>query len=206
MNTDVIISRISEVSFVDYPTAKGSCITYFLYGCDFKCKGCQNEELQCGRPHGNGEFLRFNYINDFAMYIQKQDIRKNRSNGLVVLQGGDPLSQINRSFISETMKYIMNNQDNFNLKFCIYTGYDINNALNALASSVDVSERSQFLFNIGKIVPFIKCGTYEQTCLQTSGKRNGNMHFASRNQKLYKFNEEKRSYDCISYDGIAALQ
>lgn len=196
------IANKSDVSFLDYPSNRKSCITYFLYGCNFSCEDCHNSSLRnCEADSVSTEYS----VSEFVTLIHENDRNKNRSNGMVVLQGGDPLSTFNRNF---TLNVLLDLYElNSYLKLCIYTGYNFNIAKGALGKFVPAKySYNHFLSIIGSHLIFLKCGQYDKTQAQQSCKKDNKMYLASKNQEMYQYNNKSNIYECISSSGVLSLE
>lgn len=148
-----------DLSFIDYPSPNTWSIIIYMSGCEHKCPGCQNFELQ--KPDQGKIYTEYSLIpaiKDFA--------KSNRTNN-IVLSGGDPLYKTNL----DTTNCILNNLS-LDYNICIYTGYDIN-----YAKSLCI-----------KGFKFIKCGTYDQTKKCPSGNFETYIQLASTNQNFYDSN------------------
>lgn len=80
-----------KIKISDIANGPGERVSIFFTGCDIKCKGCFNEELQdpkCGTP----------YTEDIYQRIKKY--MKPYKYGLSIL-GGEPFSIYNRATVSE---------------------------------------------------------------------------------------------------------
>ena len=208
----LVISNRFQTSFIDYPSINKSAIVYYVYGCDFKCPGCQNVELQDKSNYDESKVKVFDTPENFLEFIVKNDIKSNRNNGLIVFQGGDPLNRRNREFILNTIRLSVERKTG--LKFCIYTGFPIEgvaeifNPINFGISRNNVinSRDIHDMFDIFDVIPYIKCGEYvEDKPNKTIGKVDGKLYLATTNQIFYKYNREKRGYEPISINGIADL-
>lgn len=207
----LIIANNHILSFIDYPSLNKSALTYYVYGCGFHCPGCQNKELQKRPENSDINTLKFDKPCDFVDYLVDCDAKENKSNKLVVLQGGDPIFKENRDFIRETIKI---SADKFTgLKFCIYTGFQIEflqEFFNPNTFEFDKLSSQVAMYEMDKVMSslaFIKCGEYDvkYTNHELPGKRDGKMYFATTNQKLYKYIPGQLRYELVSKDGIADL-
>ena len=164
-----ISPSVDNITFLDYPEPTGHAVTVFFTGCGMKCKGCQNPRL---RERGKVEDCLF--YDEFVDRL-REVLHRARTNR-VVLMGGDPIDIQNREFTCQLI------QDLTEIKFCVYTGHDI-----------DLAKRW------AKGAVYIKSGVYDETLKQKSEKTETYMQFASSNQSLYKLVGE--DYKNISKDG-----
>lgn len=211
MKVQARISDKSDVSFLDFPTKTKSCITYFMYGCDFACEGCQNVSLK--DPNTNDPTSQM-YTNPYEVLsiLNRNDIRRNRENRYVVLQGGDPFARCNRAFTCALL--VENQKHKIGLEFCIYTGYGydtvkqiISNTINQLGLSIDNPKDSDDSMDIiGSSLRFIKCGNFDKSKFQQSSKKNDVLTLASTNQEMYEYNFDSHTYVKISTNGTLELR
>lgn len=208
----LVVSNRFQMSFIDYPSINKSAIVYYVYGCDFKCPGCQNAELQIKENPDLSKVNIFETPEKFLEYIVKNDIKSNKNNGLVVFQGGDPLNRRNREFILNTIRLSV--EKNTGLKFCIYTGFPIEGVATIFNPEIfgithgnnrDVRDLHKMV-DILDSIPYIKCGEYVKDKPNSKvGKVDGKLYLATTNQIFYKYNREKRGYEPISINGITDL-
>lgn len=137
--------------------------------------GCKHNCKGCHSPET--QKIKENYagIEQEIYYKINAAFNTYRTNKLVI-SGGNPLDNSNINIT----KYLC---DNFKDKFiCIYTGDLIN----------DIKRE-----NIR--VDFVKCGEYMEDYKQLSEKTDKYIQFASQNQELYSFYENK--YHLVSKNG-----
>ena len=79
--------RFKEIkeTFLDYPDNESWAIIVFFTGCAWKCKNCQNKELQ---DINAGEDINVEVLSD-----QIKQFAKRSGTNKVVLSGGDPFYQ-----------------------------------------------------------------------------------------------------------------
>jgi hypothetical protein len=205
---------ISEprLSFQDYPSSSKSNLTYFIKGCDLYCRGCQNLNLQ---KYENKDIKidGFNTYKVDKINIEKSietildkfisdSIKLNRAYPYIVLQGGDPFSKYNRLTILYLLDTVIKNKKYYDsIKFCIYTGYTFCEIYKCISDFFKNDLKS-----IGNILPFIKCGKYNINNLnENPGKNDHLLTFASKNQKLYSYDNFDNKYICASKNGVASL-
>lgn len=205
----LIIANRFQLSFIDYPSANKSALTYYVYGCGFHCPGCQNAKLQCRDRYDNDEVYIFETPENFLDFLVKNDQKSNRNQGLVVIQGGDPFFKDNREFILKTITLSV--EKSTGLRFCIYTGFTVE-ALGVILhpSNLGFTPETENLSNkmneVLSHIPYIKCGEYDQMKPNVkNGKIEGKLYLATTNQIIYKYNPEKLGYEPISKAGIADL-
>lgn len=155
----IYIKSLSKKSltFLDYPDNLEHSITIYFYGCDFKCQGCSNPELQkfkCGED-----------INPHSLYHELQKLMKELNTNKITLLGGDPFSLENRSGLFEFLNI------NKIFEVCIYTGYEWQ----------DIKKYCEIFKPL-----FVKTGQYNDELKQKSYKTTEEMQFASSNQELYQ--------------------
>jgi len=94
-------------SFLDYPDNENLCVIFYMPGCNRKCEGCQNINLQ--------EPTNYEQI-DEIIEILEQYCKKEHTNK-ICLQGGDPLFDSNLPITRQILVKMGSNYD-----ICIYTG------------------------------------------------------------------------------------
>ena len=160
-----------SLTFLDYPDNSNHSIPVYLYGCDFKCEGCSNPELQKQKKGMN--------INSYSLYHELQIFSKQFNTNKIVLLGGDPFCNVNRSGLFEFLNI------NKIFEICIYTGYEWE----------DVKKYCEIFKPL-----FVKTGGYNKELKQKSYKIDEEMQFASSNQKLYQLIGDE--YQLVSQNGL----
>ena len=135
---------ISE-SFLDYPDNSSLTLIFYMPGCSYNCKGCQNIDLQ--KFEG---YLETTILTDLLY----SSCKKSRTNKLC-LQGGDPLFKENLYFT----KYILSKLSNL-LDICIYTGATIKEVKKLGLSGFKFIKCGKF--DISKFIGSKKTDTYLQ--------------------------------------------
>lgn len=98
-------------SFLDYPDNSSLSVIFYMPGCDRKCKGCHNVNLQDSVIYKDQQQI----IDGIYNYCLKSKTNK------LCLQGGDPLYKSNIDFTKIILQSLSNKVD-----ICIYTGAEIN--------------------------------------------------------------------------------
>lgn len=178
-----VLSSVVE-SFQDFPSQDGSSIVVYFVGCEHACIGCHNPELQCAWSFPESNYSE-NGISTEVYYdplrllkVIKGWSQKYRTSK-VVLSGGDPLHPFNRAGVASLLGD--NAMLNYNLEFCLYTGYD--------AASVQRMNIKDF--------KYLKCGKYDETLAQTPEKTDEYFKLSSSNQELYDSN-----FNLLSTEGV----
>ena len=149
-----------QMGFSEYPTEEDWSINVFMSGCGHKCEGCQNEDLwneHEGIIHSPAGFLN-------TMQIAAQRFRTK----CIVFLGGDPLYGDNLFFVDSTIPRLV--KDGF--KVALYTGYHIEYVIPRMKNYLALT--------------YIKTGRFYPEEAQESGKRNGKLYLASKNQEMWK--------------------
>lgn len=83
------MSRLAGINKNDVVNGEGICVSVFLQGCPWRCKGCHNPEtwFEDGGEEIQDEDL---FINNILYYIKQNGILRNFS-----LLGGEPLYDTN---------------------------------------------------------------------------------------------------------------
>ena len=159
------IPLIWEESFLDYPESKGPALVLYLSGCEHKCIGCQNLNLQKQLIDNISAEQIEQYLIEVKKLIKKGEYK------YIVLSGGDPLYKNNLNCTKALLKMIIKN----NLEFIVYTGYEYNKV------SILIPE----FFDFG----YFKCGKYIKGA-NTKKFKNIDYELASENQKLFRYGKE----------------
>lgn len=162
------IIKTPIISWIDYPNDEDVAIVWYFTGCGHNCHNCHNKELQTLKAYGSEEFTIEKFFGLTEYYTKRNKTNK------VVLEGGDPLFDINLNFTKD----ILNVNNRFDI--CVYTGYEL-----------DYVKKN----NVNKFT-FLKTGIYDEQLKQTSEKTNDYISFASKNQKLYD-----KNYNLLSENG-----
>jgi len=149
---------INNVSFLDYPSKDGSCLTIFFTGCEHACPECHNLELQ-----KTGKVYQTMKMEEFITSIIT--ICKRLRTNKVVFQGGDPLHPQNRNFTY----CALNELEVLGYNTCVYTGYEYS-----------------IIKDFVKAAIFVKCGKFNKALFINPEKTDDYIQFASSNQTLYK--------------------
>lgn len=169
-----IVPKINT-TFQDYPDLESDALLLYFTGCNFFCKNCQNEILQ---DYNYGEeFTGYDLYRFIYNWINETSIRKEIYNKIVFV-GGDPLYCNN----IVGLKDFLNINKYFDV--CIYTGFNIE-----IVKKMDL-----------KNFKYIKCGIYDETKKQVSGKINGKFFLGSTNQEIYN-----NKYEKLTQDGVMQL-
>lgn len=145
------------MSFNDYPTSDGICMTVYFVGCEHHCEGCHNPKLQ----NIDNEELTWG-LEEFKKYL-KHICDRNHTNK-IALEGGDPLHPRNRDFTKVLLDSMHEEYD-----FIVYTGY----GYDSIKDYVNNAE-------------YVKCGKFDKTKYVIPSKTDKYIQYASENQKLYK--------------------
>lgn len=136
------VAKLDRYDLRNNPMDSSASFTVWFSGCDFRCKGCQNEVLW---DKNFGDEMTPNYIAEVI-------VRASNATGVqsVVLLGGEPLQQDREELLSlcRLLKW-------YGLKIWIYTGYRMTDVIMVWSDLL-------------KFVDIIKCGKYEES-LQCDG-------------------------------------
>ena len=107
--------EIECAGFVDGSCGDGSGIrsVLFVQGCNMNCDSCHNSSI---REHGKGRVLQ---VDDLLEYIDRKCCNKK-----VTISGGEPLEQL------EGLLYLLKNLKARGYNVCLYTGWELNQAIN----------------------------------------------------------------------------
>lgn len=109
-----MIGRIAGIYYNDTAAAPGFCVSVYISGCEFNCKGCHNPEAQC-----------FDYGEPLNEELIQKIISALNSNGIMrklCILGGEPFHPINvpiTNYLIKRCKEVFHN-----LEIYIWTGYE----------------------------------------------------------------------------------
>ena len=107
--------RIAGINKNDMVNGEGVCVSVFLQGCPFRCKGCHNPETWAF--DGGTEIPDEELLNTILNAIAENGIQRNLS-----ILGGEPLDTPHKvDFINELIKRVK--QLYPNIKIFIWTGF-----------------------------------------------------------------------------------
>lgn len=168
-------SNYAKIKKYDIANGEGLRTSIFLSGCDFKCKGCFNEELwnyECGRK-----------MSDEALQ-EIFDSMNEHIDGISIL-GGEPLNPKN---IETTYKIIKEFYENFpNKTIWLWTGYELEELFSfELELSIDneILQRNVYLDYIINHINTIVVGRYKEEL-----KDPNLMYKGSSNQRVINLKE-----------------
>ena len=161
-----------DVSFLEYPDNESDSVVVYFRGCDFECRGCHNSGLHEVVP--NDKSAKFFSQEDFYEELKSMCVKYRTKK--VVFMGGDPLAKRNRYFVKE---FLFNYREEFDI--AIYTGY----------SRIEVLQMDVRFFK------YLKCGQYDETQKQISGKFDSHFVLSSANQEWCN-----NHFEVLSKDGI----
>ena len=150
-----------QESFTDYPDPRSSAVTVYMAGCEHRCPGCQNPDLQKYDANGLTSFQRCTPADLIERIVDACDRFRTRH---IVLLGGDPLAEQNRAATAYLCRRL-----GAEYLICIYTGY----------SAATVTELGITGF------AYVKAGKYDVTNAQPAEKTDAFIKLASSNQEFY---------------------
>lgn len=107
--------RIAGINKNDMVNGEGVCVSVFLQGCPFRCKGCHNPETWAF--DGGTEIPDEELLNTILNAIAENDIQRNLS-----ILGGEPLDTMPKiEFINELIKRAKELYPN--IKIFLWTGF-----------------------------------------------------------------------------------
>lgn len=97
----------------DFINGEGVCVSLWVSGCPFHCKGCHNKEAW---DFNSGSEVPTNIFEKLDNAITANNIKRNFS-----ILGGEPLCEENRDFVLEVVKHIRKTFPD--IKIFLWTGY-----------------------------------------------------------------------------------
>lgn len=136
------MTRIAKVNKNDVVNGIGVCVSVFVQGCHFHCKGCFNSSTW---DFNGGYEIPENFETDILKAISKNGIQRNFS-----VLGGEPLCLENRAFVCSLIKKVR--QTYPTIKIFVWTGYELeelreesDEAINEILKNVDVLITGRFI-------------------------------------------------------------
>lgn len=105
--------RYSGIIYNDFAAAPGVSLSFFVQGCPFKCKGCQNPETW--NFEGGFEFTQ-DVFNRIIVGLTKNNINRN-----LCIMGGEPLCPENLFLTNLVITHVKEKLPD--TKIYIWTGY-----------------------------------------------------------------------------------
>ena len=123
--------NIAGLNKNDFVNGDGVCVSLFLQGCPFHCKGCHNPETW--NPNGGIERFPEVLIYEIINAIAENGIQRNLS-----ILGGEPLdTEEKRDFLTKLIKEVKKEYPN--IKIFLWTGY--------IYEDIKNDENLQYIFN-----------------------------------------------------------
>lgn len=123
--------NIAGLNKNDFVNGDGVCVSLFLQGCPFHCKGCHNPETW--NPNGGEERFPDVLIYEIIDAIAENGIQRNLS-----ILGGEPLdTEEKRDFLTKLIKEVKKEYPN--IKIFLWTGY--------IYEDIKNDENLQYIFN-----------------------------------------------------------
>ena len=155
--------KVAGINENDMVNGEGICVSLFLQGCHFHCKGCHNPETW--DPKG-GESWDWNVlINHILKLINANGIQRNLS-----ILGGEPLDTYEkRDFIRLLLKVVKKEYPD--IKIYLWTGY----TFKQLREDINLADVGEILQQIDYLIegPFILA--QRDITLKWRGSRNQNI-------------------------------
>lgn len=164
--------RIAGLNKNDVVNGEGVCVSLFMQGCHFHCKGCHN--LETWDFKGGREIDKGDLIKEIIEAISANGIQRNFS-----ILGGEPFAPQNRFATFDIVSCVRKTYPN--IKIFIWTGYTCEDLANEPNHSLSrrIFEKADFLID----GPFIE--EERDITLPLRG---------SRNQRIINLREYERLY------------
>lgn len=136
------MTRIAKINKNDVANGIGVCVSVFVQGCHFHCKGCFNSSTW---EFDGGYEIPENFESDILKAISKNGIQRNFS-----VLGGEPLCPENRAFVCNLVKKIR--QTYPTIKIFVWTGYELeelqkegDEAIREILKNIDILITGRFI-------------------------------------------------------------
>lgn len=136
------MTRIAKINKNDVVNGIGVCVSVFVQGCHFHCKGCFNSSTW---DFDGGYEIPENFESDILKAISKNGIQRNFS-----VLGGEPLCPENRVFVRDLITKVR--QTYPTIKIFVWTGYELEElksendiAIQEILKNIDVLITGRFI-------------------------------------------------------------
>lgn len=126
----------------DVVNGQNVCVSFWVQGCPFHCKGCHNSQTW---DFNGGDVITTETIPHVLRLISKNGIQRNFS-----ILGGEPLCQENTEFVYDLISKVKKTFPK--IKIFLWTGFELeelrnatNVFVNAILSEVDVLITGRFV-------------------------------------------------------------
>ena len=178
----------AEIRKLDSANGPGIRVSLFVSGCEIKCPGCFNKELQ---DFNYGKQFTEETIKEILEYLSHPHVR-----GLTIL-GGEPLSPSNVDTVWTLVKRTRFRFPDKDI-WC-YTGYKYEDLLNIMNSSTvgpqDFSEYGISIFNVLNHIDVLVDGPFIQ-----ESKHPGLQFRGSSNQRIIDISKSKKQNEIVLSD------
>lgn len=110
-----MMARIAKINKNDIVNGYGVCVSVFMQGCHFHCKGCHNAQTW---DFNGGTEVTADTIPFIIKAISKNGIQRNFS-----VLGGEPLCPENRNFVLELIQAVRETYPT--IQIFLWTGYEL---------------------------------------------------------------------------------
>lgn len=105
--------RYAKIMKNDAVDGNGLCVSLWVQGCPFQCKGCHNEELW---NFDGGQPFTEDTVEEILQAINSHNVRRNFS-----VLGGEPLTPTNEVMVEKAVKAVRERYPN--IEIIIWTGF-----------------------------------------------------------------------------------
>lgn len=159
------MTHIAGIIENDTANAPGVCVSVYLSGCDFHCKGCHN-------PH----LWDYNYGKEASIediYEIEESLHANGIERDLCILGGEPLNRQNIAFVLGLVSYVKSTSPN--TKIYVWTGFTIEDLL--IEDSMEKSAIYYVLNNVDVLIdgPYIE--EQRDITLPLRGSKNQRIHY-----------------------------
>ena len=160
-----MLGKISGIYYNDTDAAPGFCVSVYISGCEFNCKGCHNPEAQC-----------FDYGEPLNEELIQKIISALNSNGIMrklCILGGEPFHPTNvpiTNYLIKRCKEVFHN-----LEIYIWTGYTFEKL---------VEDNSKHVIDLLKLSDYLIDGPFIEELRDVTLKMRG-----SSNQRIIDLTE-----------------
>lgn len=166
------MTHIAGIEYNDTANAPGICVSVYVSGCDFHCKGCHNPEAW--NPEYGEKVLDAEQIVKIEEMLHANGIERN-----LCILGGEPFYGVNPIYVCALISYVKSCSPS--TKIYMWTGYTIEELL------IGDYDRKLYIEYILSMIDVLIDGQYieeqRDITLPMRGSRNQRIHYLKEKQE-----------------------
>lgn len=164
------MTHIAGIEYNDTANAPGVCVSVYVSGCDFHCKGCHNPEAW---DYNYGKEASIEDIYEIEESLHANGIERN-----LCILGGEPLNKQNIAFVLGLISYVKSTSPN--TKIYLWTGFTIEDLL--IKDSIEKSAIYYVLNNVDVLIDGSYIEEQRDITLPMRGSKNQRIHYLKENK------------------------